>query len=138
MPFAPGGTADILARRIVAQQGSRPDLQTPKAKWQFYVENIAGDGGIIGAQAAARSAPDGYTLLLCNIACAVGQLLTGNKNRNPAKTLTPVIFVGNVPNILVASPHLSVSSLTQFLERARSQPGRLSLASSGPGWRSRQ
>jgi tripartite-type tricarboxylate transporter receptor subunit TctC len=132
VPFAPGGTADILAR-IVAQQAIRPDMQPPNAKWQFYVENITGGGGIIGAQAAARSAPDGYTLLLCNIACAVGQLLTGNKNWNPAKALTPVIFVGNVPNILVASPHLGVNSLAQFVERARSQPGKLSLASSGPG-----
>ena len=132
VPFAPGGTADILARTI-AQQASRPDLQAGKAKWQFFVENVTGGGGIIGAQAAARSAPDGYTLLLCNIACSVGQLLTGNKSWNPGKALTPVIFVGNVPNILVASPHLGVDSLAQFLERARSQPGKVSLASSGPG-----
>ena len=132
VPFAPGGTADILAR-IVAQQASPPDLQDGKIKWRFFVENITGGGGIIGAQAAARSVPDGYTLLLCNIACAVGQLLTGNKSWNPAKALTPVIFVGNVPNILVASPHLGINSLAQFVERARSQPGKLSLASSGPG-----
>jgi tripartite-type tricarboxylate transporter receptor subunit TctC len=132
VPFAPGGTADILAR-VVAQQASRPDQQAGNAKWQFYVEDITGGGGIVGAQAAARSAPNGYTLLLCNIACAVGQLLTGNKSWNPAKALTPVIFVGNVPNILVASPHLGVNSLAQFLERARSQPGKLSLASLGAG-----
>lgn len=132
VPFAPGGTADILAR-IIAQQASQPDPQAGRAKWQLFVENITGGGGIIGAQAAARSAPDGYTLLLCNIACAVGQLLTGNKSWNPGKALTPVIFVGNVPNILVASPHLGVDSMAQFLQRARSQPGKVSLASSGPG-----
>jgi tripartite-type tricarboxylate transporter receptor subunit TctC len=131
-PFAPGGTADILAR-IVAQQASRPEPQAGKATWQFYVENITGGGGIVGAQAAARSAPDGYTLLLCNIACAVGHLLTGTKNWVPEKALVPVIFVGNVPNILVASPHLGVDSLKAFLDLARAHPGKLSLASSGPG-----
>jgi len=132
VPFAPGGTADILAR-IVAREASRPDQQAGNAAWQFYVENIAGGGGIVGAQAAARSAPDGYTLLLCNIACAVGNLLTGAKNWNPTRALAPVIFVGNVPNILVAGPHLGVDSLKAFLELARSHPGKVSLASSGPG-----
>jgi tripartite-type tricarboxylate transporter receptor subunit TctC len=132
VPFAPGGTADILAR-IVATQASRPEQQAGKTTWQFYVENITGGGGIVGAQAAARSAPDGYTLLLCNIACAVGHLLTGVKNWVPQKALVPVIFVGNVPNILVASPHLGADSLQAFLDLARSRPGKVSLASSGPG-----
>jgi tripartite-type tricarboxylate transporter receptor subunit TctC len=130
VPFAPGGTADILAR-IVAQQASRS--QDGAAAWQFFVENITGGGGIVGAQAAARSAPDGYTLLLCNIACAVGHLLTGAKNWNPTKDIIPVIHVGNVPNILVASPSLGVNSLAEFLALARAKPGKISLASSGPG-----
>jgi tripartite-type tricarboxylate transporter receptor subunit TctC len=132
VPFVPGGAADILAR-IVAQQASQPEQQTGKATWQFYVENIAGGGGIVGAQAAARAAPDGYTLLLCHIACAVGHLLTGAKNWQPEKALVPVIFVGNIPNILVVSPHLGVDSLKGFLELARAHPGKVSLASSGPG-----
>lgn len=132
VPFAPGGAADILAR-IIAAQASRPDLQPRKAAWQFYVDNITGGGGIIGAQAAARSAPDGYTLLLCNVACAIGQFVTGVKTWNPAKALAGVIMVGNIPNILVASPHIGVNSLKQFLALARSHPGKVSLASSGPG-----
>lgn len=132
VPFAPGGAADILAR-IIAQQASRPDLRPRKAAWQFYVDNVTGGGGIIGAQAAARSTPDGYTLLLCNVACAIGQLVTGAKNWNPAKALAGVIVVGNIPNILVASPHIGVNSLKQFLALARSHPGKVTLASSGPG-----
>jgi len=131
VPFAPGGTADILAR-IVAQQASQPQ-QDGASAWQFYVENITGGGGIVGAQAAARSAADGYTLLLCNIACAVGHLLTGTKNWNPTKDIIPVIHVGNVPNILVVSPSLGVNSLAEFMALARARPGKLSLASSGPG-----
>jgi len=132
VPFAPGGAADILAR-IVAQQASRPEQLAGKATWQFYVDNITGAGGMVGAQAAARSAPDGYTLLLCNIACAVGHLLTHTRNWVPEKALVPVVLVGNLPNILVASPHLGVDSLKAFLELARSHPGKVSLASSGPG-----
>ena len=132
VPFAPGGAADIFAR-IVAQQASLPERQAGKTTWQFYVENITGGGGIVGAQAAARAAPDGYTLLLCNIACAVGHLLTGVKNWVPEKALTPVILVGSIPNILVASPHLGADSLQAFLALARSHPGKISLATSGPG-----
>jgi len=131
VPFAPGGTADILAR-IVAQQASQP-ATAGAPTWQFYVENITGGGGIVGAQAAAHAAADGYTLLLCNIACAVGQLLTGATNWNPTQAITPVILIGNVPNILVVSPNVGANSLAEFLALARSQPGKLSLASSGPG-----
>jgi tripartite-type tricarboxylate transporter receptor subunit TctC len=131
VPFAPAGTADIVAR-IVAQEASRPQQAGGTARL-FYVENITGGGGIVGAQAAARSTADGYTLLLCNIACAVGQLLTGTKSWNPTKALTPVILVGNVPNILVAGASVGVKSLAEFLAVARERPGKLSLASSGPG-----
>jgi tripartite-type tricarboxylate transporter receptor subunit TctC len=132
VPFAPGGTADILAR-TVAQQASQPGQQSGNGAWQFYVENITGGRGMVGAQAATHAAPDGYTLLLCHIVCAVGHLLTATQGWDPARALVPVVLVGSVPNILVVSPALRVDTLGAFLDLARSKPGKLSLASSGPG-----
>ena len=131
VPFAPGGTADILGRTM-AQEGSKVPL-AGGGSWQFYVENMAGGSGMVGAQAAARSTPDGYTLLLCHIACAVGHILTGTQGWDPATMLVPMIHVGNVPNILVTGPSIQVNSLAEFVALARARQGKLSMASSGPG-----
>jgi len=131
VPFAPGGTADILAR-IVAQEASKAPLDA-KTSWQFYVENITGGGGLVGAQTVARAAPDGYTFLLCHIGCAIGHHLSGYQGWDPATAIIPVILVGNSPNILVTGPSITASTLSDFLALARSKPGKLSMASSGPG-----
>ncbi|MPZ57231.1 MAG: tripartite tricarboxylate transporter substrate binding protein [Rhizobiales bacterium] len=126
VPFAAGGAADILARTLIQHAATATG-------WQFYVENITGAGGLVGAQAAARSASDGYTLLLCNVACAANQFMTQNTGWNPKAAIAPVIVVGNLPNILVVGPSLSANSLANFLMLARARPGQLSMASSGPG-----
>jgi tripartite-type tricarboxylate transporter receptor subunit TctC len=126
VPFAPGGTADILAR-TVAQEASKPG-----STWQFYVENVTGAGGMVGAQNAARAPADGYTLLLCNIACAVGHLLSA-QNFDPSTAFVPVVLVGSVPNIVVAGPSIQAKNLAEFVALARARPGKLSMASSGPG-----
>jgi tripartite-type tricarboxylate transporter receptor subunit TctC len=127
VPFAPGGTADIVAR-TVAQEATKPG--TP---WQFYVENITGAGGMVGAQAAARASADGYTLLLCHIACAAGHLLSGAQGFDPTTAFVPIVLVGSAPNILVAGPSIQAKNLAEFLTLARARPGQLSMASSGPG-----
>jgi tripartite-type tricarboxylate transporter receptor subunit TctC len=129
VPFAPAGTADILARTVV-QEASRTE---GTVSWQFYVENVTGAGGLVGAQAVARAPADGYTLLLCNIACAAGHLVSGSQGFDPTGAFTPVILVGSVPNILVAGPSLQVQTLSEFVALARARPGKLSMASSGPG-----
>jgi tripartite-type tricarboxylate transporter receptor subunit TctC len=126
VPFAPGGAADILARTVIQHTANATG-------WKLYVENITGAGGLVGAQAAARSAPDGYTLLLCNIACAANQFVTQNTGWDPKTAIAPVITVGNLPNILVTGPSLKINSLADFLALARATPGKLSMASSGPG-----
>jgi len=126
VPFAPGGTADIVAR-IAAEQ------VTADQGWRAFVENITGAGGSVGAAAAARAAPDGYTLLLCNVSCAANQFLVGNTGFDPDGDLAPVIVLGNVPNVLVAGPGVSATTLAEFIAFARANPGKVSMASSGPG-----
>lgn len=126
VPFAPGGAADIMARTLIQQASA-------ETGWQLYVENISGAGGLVGAQAAARSAADGYTLLLCNIACAANQFVTENTAWDPKTAIAPVIVVGNLPNILVAGPRSGAKTLAEFVALARAKPGQLSMASSGPG-----
>jgi tripartite-type tricarboxylate transporter receptor subunit TctC len=126
VPFAPGGTADIIARiaadQVTADQG-----------WRVYVENITGAGGSVGAAAAARAPADGYTLLLCNVSCAASQFLLGNTGFDPDAEVAPVIVLGYVPNVLAAGPGVAATTLSEFVAFARAHPGKVSMASSGPG-----
>jgi tripartite-type tricarboxylate transporter receptor subunit TctC len=126
VPFAPGGTADIVAR-IAAEQVAA-DLG-----WRVYVENITGADGSVGAAAAARAPADGYTLLVCNVSCAANQFLLGNTGLDPEADLAPVIVLGNVPNVLVVGPSVSATTLAELIAFARANPGKVSIASSGPG-----
>jgi tripartite-type tricarboxylate transporter receptor subunit TctC len=126
VPFAPGGTADIVARiaaeQVAADQG-----------WRVYLENITGAGGSVGAAAAARAPADGYTMLVCNVSCAANQFLLGNTGFDPEADLAPVIVLGNVPNVLVVGPGVSATTLSELVAFARANPGKVSIASSGPG-----
>jgi tripartite-type tricarboxylate transporter receptor subunit TctC len=126
VPFAPGGAADILARTVT-------QFAATETNWQFYVQNITGAGGLVGAQAAARAAADGYTLLLCNIACVANQFMVPDSDWNPKTAIDPVITLGNLPNILVVGPSVKADTLKDFIELARRNPGRISIATSGPG-----
>ena len=126
VPFAPGGTADIVAR-IAAEQ------VTADRGWRVYVENITGAGGSVGAAAAARAPADGYTLLLCNVACAANQFLLGNTGFDPDTDLAPVVVLAYVPNVLVAGPGIPATTLAELVAFARANPGKVSMASSGPG-----
>src|SRR5947207_4750795 len=112
VPFAPGGTADIIARiaadQVTADQG-----------WRVYVENITGAGRSVGAAAAARAPADGYTLLLCNVSCAANQFLLGSTGFDPDTDLAPVIVLANVPNILVAGPGVAATTLAELVAYAR-------------------
>ncbi len=126
VPFAPGGAADILAR-TVAQSAA------VETHWQFYVENISGAGGLVGAQTAARSPADGYTLLLCHVACAANKFLLSNAAWDPNSAIAPVVVLGYLPNILVVGPAVKAVTLQDFIHRARSNPGHMSIATSGHG-----
>ena len=127
VPFAPGGTTDILARIMAEHFGQA-------FKHPFLVENKAGAGGNLGAAEVARAAPDGYTILMGTPGTqAINQFLYSKMPYNTGKDFTPVVFVASVPNVLIVHPSLGVKSLKELIERARAKPGSINYATPGPG-----
>ncbi len=124
VPLAPGGLADTLAR-IVSQRLAEASGQS------VVVENRPGGAGAIGAEAAARSPADGYTLFMGSLATnAVIAFLT-KLNFDPDKDLVPIIHVATFPNVLVVNPGLPVKSVRELVAYAKANPGKLSYASQG-------
>jgi tripartite-type tricarboxylate transporter receptor subunit TctC len=125
VPFAPGGPTDIVAR-LLAQKLSE------HLNGQFYVENIGGAGGNLGMGAAARSAPDGYTLLLVSSSYMVNPSLYPHVPYDQ-KDFSPVTLPAYAPNVLVAHPSLPAKSAKDLAESIKTNPGRYSFASPGAG-----
>jgi tripartite-type tricarboxylate transporter receptor subunit TctC len=127
VPFTPGGSTDILARSI-GQELSKAWGQS------VIVENIAGAGGSIGADKAAKSPADGYTLLMGHIGTlAVNPSLYPKLPYNPVKDFAPVAWVARVPNVLVVNPNVPAKSVQELVALAKSKPGQLSYGSGGNG-----
>jgi tripartite-type tricarboxylate transporter receptor subunit TctC len=127
VPFAPGGSTDIFAR-LVAERAQGP-LGQP-----MVVENRAGAAGNIGAEAVARSAPDGYTLLMATTGVmAINNALYKNMTYDAAKDLEPVLFVASITNVLIVPPDFQAKSVAELIALAKKEPGKLSFASSGAG-----
>lgn len=126
VPFPPGAYTDTVARLLANQLSER--FGRP-----VVVENRAGAGGNIGADFVAKSAPDGYTLLMGTIASAISVSAYAKLPYNLQQDLAPVSLVVSVPYVLVAGPKLSVTSVQQLIQLARAKPGHLDYASSGPG-----
>ena len=126
VPFAPGGPADVYAR-FVGQRLSESMGQP------FVIENKPGGGAVIGTQEAARSAPDGYTLLMMSNAHTVNETLIPNRPYNLLRDFVPVAPVNSSDLVLVAHPSLPATSVTELIRLAKSQPRQLTYASSGPG-----
>jgi tripartite-type tricarboxylate transporter receptor subunit TctC len=127
VPFAPGGSTDIFAR-LIAERAQAP-LGQP-----VVVENRAGAAGNIGAEAVARSAPDGYTLLMATTGVmAINNALYRNMTYDAAKDLEPVIFVASITNVLIVPPEFPAKSVAELIALAKKEPGKLSFASSGAG-----
>jgi tripartite-type tricarboxylate transporter receptor subunit TctC len=125
VPWAPGGTTDILGR-IIGQKMSE--------KWgqPVLVENRGGAAGNIGSEAAARSPADGYTLLLGTMSShAMNQFLYTKMSFDPVNDLAPISLVANVATVLVVPPSLPVNSVNELVALARSKPGQLNFASGG-------
>lgn len=127
VPFPPGGTTDLLGRAI--------GQELAKALGQpVTVENLPGAGGSIGAERAARAAPDGLTLLMGHIGTlAVNPAIYPNLPYDPEKSFTPVAGVARVPNVLVVPSNLPFKTLAELVAEARAKPGRLSYGSGGNG-----
>jgi tripartite-type tricarboxylate transporter receptor subunit TctC len=127
VPFTPGGSTDILARSI-GQELSKAWGQS------VIIENIAGAGGSIGADKAAKSPADGYILLMGHIGTlAVNPSLYPKLPYNPVKDFAPVAWVARVPNVLVVNPNVPAKSVQELVALAKSKPGQLSYGSGGNG-----
>ena len=125
-PFPPAGATDIVGR-IVAQK------QQERLGQAVVVENRPGAGGSLGSDVAAKSAPDGYTVLMATSSThSIGPVLQ-KLPYDPIKDFAPITHVASVPNVLVVSPKLEVKNLQELVALARSQPGKLNYASAGIG-----
>jgi tripartite-type tricarboxylate transporter receptor subunit TctC len=127
VPFAPGGSTDVVARILADKLGT-------ELKQNFIVENRAGAGGNIGADAVAKAAPDGYTLLMGTTGVlAINKHLYTEMAFDPDRDFTPVSYTSLITNILVVNPQVPARTVPELLKLARSDPGRLTFASSGSG-----
>ncbi|HZN23226.1 MAG TPA: tripartite tricarboxylate transporter substrate binding protein [Burkholderiales bacterium] len=126
VPFAPGGPADITAR-IVGQK------LTEALGQQFVVENRAGATGTIGAEHVARSAPDGYTVLVTASANVIVPHMFSKLAFDPLRDFTPVTVVLTSPLLLTVTRSLPAKSVKEIVALARARPNELSFGSSGPG-----
>src|SRR6266480_55201 len=125
LPFPPGGPTDILGRLIGERLAS--SLGQP-----VVVENRGGAGGNVGAEAAAKSAPDGYTLVLVAPSLAISPSLYSKLNYDPLRDFAPVSLVATVPNVIVTQPALA-PTLQEFIALAKAKPGGMNFGSGGSG-----
>ena len=127
VPLPPGGGADLVAR-IVAERLSKNLGQ------QVLVDNRAGGGTVIGADLAAKSAPDGYTLLLGTATThAINSSLVKKLPYDPIRDFAPISLVAVLPQIIVAHPSLPANTLPELIALARARPGEILFASTGNG-----
>jgi len=127
IPFAPGGSNDILGRLIAARL-------TDTLGQQVVPDNRAGAGGTIGAELAAKSPPDGYTVVIGHIGTlAVNPTLYKKLSYDPLKDFQPISLIAKVPNIMVVHPTVPAKSVKELVALARSHPGALIYGSGGNG-----
>lgn len=126
VPFAPGGSIDIVGRILGEQLGSR----LGKA---FVIENRPGAGTNVATAAVARAAPDGQTLLITTSSFAINKTLYKTLTYDPVKDFVPIALVAHIPLVLVVHPSLPVRSAGDLVALAKQSPGRLSYASGGTG-----
>ena len=127
VPYAPGGTSDILARQI------GPKLTESWAQ-PVLVENKPGANGNVGADFVAKSAPDGYTLLLTDLGgLVISASVYPNLPFDPAKDFSPVVMVSYSPHVLAVHPSVPAGNVKELIELAKSKPGKLNFAVSGIG-----
>ena len=126
LPFPPGGGTDILGRLIAERLSA--SLGQP-----VVTENRGGAGGNVGAEAAARSAPDGYTIVLVAPSLAISPTLYSKINYDPVKDFAPVSLVATVPNVMITQASLPVQNLQEFIALAKAKPGALNFGSGGAG-----
>jgi tripartite-type tricarboxylate transporter receptor subunit TctC len=126
VPFGAGGPADVYAR-ILAQHLSE------ETKQSFVVEDRPGAGALIGTDAVAKSAPDGYTLLVMSNTHTTNESLLSNKPYELMRDFLPVAAINYSDLLMVVHPSVPAKSVAEFIALAKKEPGKLNYASSGPG-----
>jgi len=127
VPFAPGGSTDIFARLV----GDR--LATALGQ-PVVIENRAGASGNIGADAVAKSAPDGYTILMATTGVmAINNALFKSMTFDAAKDFEPVVYIASISNVVIVPVDLPAKNIAELVALAKREPGKFSFASSGAG-----
>ncbi len=126
VPFPAGGTVDFFARTLA------PKLSEALGQ-TVLVENRPGAGGNIATEAAAKAAPDGYTLLMGSEIVAINTSLYSKLNYDPLKDLAPIVLVGTVPNILIINPAVPANNVKELIALGKNKSSNLSYASTGQG-----
>jgi tripartite-type tricarboxylate transporter receptor subunit TctC len=127
VPYAPGGTNDILARAVATRM-------TTTMGQPVVVENRPGASGNVGAQFVARSSPDGYTVLTAPSGIlAISKWVYPHLQYDPERDFAPITLAGRVPNVLLVHPSVPATTMQELVQYARGNPNRLSFASMGSG-----
>ena len=127
VPFAAGGTSDLVTRILAQAMGT-------ELKVAVIVDNRPGAGGNIGSELVARAAPDGYTLLMGTVAThGINASLYKSMPFDPVKDFAPVSLVASTPSVLEVNPALPVKSVAELIAYAKAHPGKVSFGSSGSG-----
>jgi tripartite-type tricarboxylate transporter receptor subunit TctC len=127
VPFAAGGAADVVSRLVADSLGVALGQQ-------FVVDNRAGGGGIVAAQAVARAEPDGYTLMQIGMSShVVAPAISRNPGFDPVRDFSHIAFIGGAPTVILVHPSLGVRSFREFLTLARAKPDGIQYVSAGTG-----
>ena len=126
VPYAPGGSSDVLARTLGQKLGASLG-QT------FVVDNRPGAGSMVGTDIAAKATPDGYTIILSDMPHTINPSIYAKVPYDPLKDFTPITMVGVSPMFLFVNPVVKAQNIREFIALAKAQPGKLSIASGGTG-----
>lgn len=126
VPFAPGGTSDIMARLLAPTLGN-------ELGQQVLIDNRAGAGSMLGTELTAKAAPDGYTLVLNNIGLALNETIYPKRNYDALRDLAAISLLGITPNMFVVHPSLPSRTVRDFIALSKTRPGQLTYASGGIG-----
>ena len=126
VPYAPGGSSDVLARALGQKLGDALGQS-------FVIDNRPGAGSMIGTDVAAKATPDGYTLILSDMPHTINPSIYAHVPYDPVRDFAPVTIIGVSPMFLFANPSFQAHSVKELIALAKSQPGKIAIASGGTG-----